>query len=81
MDESTRLHFQVPLRYPDASSNPSQLSDVYDACLGAIVGIYFANNSSYACIVGDSESGEVLLLADQWLQAQLSEKVKVKNVK
>jgi len=70
-DKSIGLNFQTPLHYPDASSNLNQLGDEYDACLGAIVGIYFANNSSYACIAGDAESGNILILADQWLSEQL----------
>ena len=78
-DRDIGLNFRIPLNYPDASSNLSQLSDEYDASLGAIVGIYFANNSSYACIVGDSQSGNMLLLADQWLQAQLRKEVKIKK--
>ncbi len=59
------------LRSPDTSYTLSELDrlcDEYDACLGAIVGIYFANNSSYACVVGDSKSGSILLLADAWLK-------------
>jgi len=80
-DKSIGLNFRIPLHYPDSSSDLNQLSDEYDACLGAIVGIYFANDSSYACIAGDSESGEILLLADEWLQTQLRKGVEVKNLK
>jgi hypothetical protein len=76
-ESSIGLNFQTPLRHPDASSNLGELGDEYDACLGAIVGIFFANKSSYACIVGNSNSGNILLLADQWLQTQLSNKVEV----
>ena len=66
------LNFRMPLSRPHTSSNLNQLGDEYDACLGAIVGIYYANNSSYACIAGDSKSGNILILADQWLREQLS---------
>ncbi len=71
-DTDIGLNFGIPLHYPDASSNLGQLSDEYDACLGAIVGIYFANNSNYACIAGDSKSGNLLILADQWLAERLA---------
>ena len=76
-DRDIGLNFRIPLNYPDASSNLSQLSDEYDACLGAIVGIYFANNSGYACLAGDSNSGNMLLLADRWLFERLSREVRV----
>lgn len=76
-DTDTGLNFPKPLHYPDASSNLGQLGDEYDACLGAIVGIYFANNSSYACIAGDSKSGNILILADRWLVERLRSRVPV----
>jgi len=76
-DADIGLNFQIPLHRPDASNNFGQLSDEYDACLGAIVGIYFANNSSYACVAGDSDSGNMLLLADRWLSERLSGEVRV----
>jgi len=77
MDVNIGLRFRTPLHHPDASSNIGQVGDEYDACLGAIAGIYFANKSSYACIVGDSHSGNILLLADRWLSEQLSSEVRV----
>lgn len=76
-DSSLGLNFSPPLRYPDISHNLNRLCDEYDACLGAIVGIYFANNSSYACLAGDSNSGNMLLLADRWLSERLSREVRV----
>jgi len=76
-DKNIGLNFRIPLHYPDNSNNLSQLSDEYDACLGAIAGIYFANNISYACIAGDSNSGSILLLADRWLSERLSREVPV----
>ena len=76
-DRDIGLNFRIPLNYPDASSNLSQLSDEYDASLGAIGGIYFANNSSYACVAGDSNSGNMLLLADRWLFERLDREVRV----
>lgn len=78
-DKGTGLNFRIPLNYPDASNNLGRLGDEYDACLGAIVGIYFANNSSYACIVGDSQSGNMLILADRWLVGKLREEVRLSN--
>ncbi len=77
MDADIGLKFQTPLHYPDASSNLNQAGDEYDACLGAIAGIHLANKSSYACIAGDSHSGNILLLADQWLSEQLGREVRV----
>jgi len=76
-DKDTGLNFQMPLHYPDASSNLGQLGDEYDACLGAIMGIYFANNSSYACIAGDSKSGNMLIFADRWLVERLRSRTPV----
>lgn len=75
------LNYRIPLRYPEASGNLGQLSDEYDACLGAIVGIYWAANSSYACIAGDSNSGNILLLADRWLAGELGREVRIDNRK
>jgi len=76
-DTDTGLNFPIPLHRPNASSNLAQLADEYDAFLGAIVGIYFANNSSYACIAGDSKSGNMLILADRWLVERLRSRVSV----
>lgn len=77
MDTVTGLNFKISIHYPDASSNLAQLGDEYDACLGAIVGLYFAKKSGYACIAGDSDSGNMLLLADRWLSERLSGEVRV----
>ena len=77
----TGLNFRIPLHYPDASANLGPLSDEYDACLGAIVGVYLAGKSSYACIAGDSSSGNILLLADRWLAGELGKEVKIDNLK
>ncbi len=77
MDTLHGLNLGIPLHYPDTSHNLAQLSDEYDACLGAIAGIYFIHSSGYACIAGDSLSGNILLLADQWLAERLSREVRV----
>jgi len=50
------------------------LADKYDACLGAIVGIFWTERNPYAWIAGDPKSGEMFLLADKWLKEQLEEK-------
>jgi len=76
-DTNTGLNFPKPLNYPHTSSNLGQLGDEYDACLGAIAGIHFANSSSYACIAGDSKSGNILILADRWLVERLRSRVPV----
>jgi len=58
----------------------ARLGDEYDACLGAIVGLYWVKRSKYACLAGKPEEGEILLLADQWLQTELEKKeVQVRN--
>ena len=75
------LRFSNPLEYPESSSNLARLADEYDACLGAIVGIHFANKSQYASIAGDSRWGSMLLLADQWLTEQLGREVEVYSPK
>lgn len=74
-DSSFGLRFSSPLRYPETKLN--ELCDEYDACLGAIVGIYWAKNSPYACIAGDNQSGNILLLSDRWLVTQLEKEVKI----
>ena len=61
----------------DTSSNLGPPRDEYDACLGAIVDVYFTSKNSNTCIAGDSNSGNILLLADRWLSEQLSRKVSV----
>ena len=76
-DPSLGLRFLTPLPYPDTLSNPDKLSDEYDACLGAIVGVYYASNSRYARIAGNSESGNMLLLTDKWLVEGLGREARV----
>lgn len=66
-DPHIGLAFKQPLPAPSMSANLSALADRYDACLGAIAGIHLANKSPFAKIVGDESSGEILLLADEWL--------------
>lgn len=83
-DSSIGLNFSPPLHYPNVSytlSGLNELCDEYDAFLGAIVGICFANNNCYACIAGDSDSGSILLLADRWLSAQLGKETKITKPK
>jgi predicted RNase H-like nuclease len=76
-DPNVGLKFSAPLDYPDSSYTVNQLkslADKYDACLGAIVGIYWAEGNPYAWVAGDPKSGEILLLADKWLKERLEEK-------
>ena len=47
------------------------LSDEFDACLGAVVGLFCVNGNPYAWVAGDQNQGEMLLLADKWLTEQL----------
>ena len=75
-DSSLGLRF--PLHHPNTCRTFSQLDrlcDEYDACLGAIVGIYWAKRKSkYVCLAGNPQEGEILLLADQWLETELKKK-------
>lgn len=50
------------------------LSDEYDACLGAVAGLYYTNGNPYARIVGGRE-GNILLLVDAWLERELGRRV------
>jgi predicted nuclease with RNAse H fold len=52
----------------------ARLGDEYDACLGAVVGLYWVKRSKYACLAGNPQEGEILLLADQWLRTELEKK-------
>jgi len=76
-DPKIGLKFSPPLDDPDSSYTLAQLrglADKYDACLGAIVGIFWTERNPYAWIAGDPKSGEMFLLADKWLKEQLEEK-------
>ncbi len=73
------LSFRPFLSYPDITSNLDELSDKYDACLGAIVGLCCVRRNRYACVAGCQNEGEILLLADHWLQAELQKEIKVRN--
>ncbi len=68
------LRFAYPLASPRACSTVGEadtLADLYDACLGAVVGWYCASGNPYAWVAGDKRQGEILLLADRWLKTQL----------
>jgi predicted nuclease with RNAse H fold len=77
-DSGIGLEFSPPLDCPDFSytwNKLNSLADKYDACLGAIVGICWAEGSHYAWIAGGSKSGEMLLLADDWLKERLKKEI------
>lgn len=62
---------------PDNSYTISKLellADQYDACLGAIVGLYCVSGNPYAWIAGNECQGKMLLLADTWLKERLEER-------
>jgi len=74
LTEHLRLSFLPPLILPDRSLGCSRLeflADGYDACLGAVVGLYCVSHSPYVWVAGDQSRGEILLLADMWLKEQL----------
>lgn len=66
--------FAQQLDFPDRSLRASELellSDEYDACLGAVVGLLYVNSNPYARVIGDKVQGEILLLTDAWLKSKL----------
>ena len=70
------LDFSQSLEPPADSFSATMLevlADQYDACLGAVVGLYCVTGNSYSWIAGDKCQGEILLLADIWLKKQLEE--------
>lgn len=74
LTEHLELNFSQPLDLPNNSFSRSHLellADKYDACLGAVVGLYCVTHSPYAWIAGDQFRGEILLLSDRWLKEQL----------
>ncbi len=73
LTEHLGLAFSPPLGFPDNSFSRCHLellADEYDACLGAVVGLYCVSHSPYVWLAGD-QSGEILLLADMWLKEHL----------
>ena len=71
------LRFSKPLDSPNGSFGRSRLeilADQYDACLGAVVGLYCVNGNPYAWIAGNEHQGEMLLLVDKWLKERLDER-------
>lgn len=80
VDTTNSLGYTITLPYPEASSRLDKLGDEYDACLGLIAGLHYVSNSPYACLVGQANSGQVLLLADRWLSERLKQEVAVSNV-
>lgn len=71
------LDFSQSLESPNNSFSVTRLevlADQYDACLGALVGLYCVTGNSYSLIAGDKHQGEMLLLADMWLKEQLEER-------
>lgn len=70
------LSFSQSLESPrDASARfrLELLADQYDACLGAVVGLYGVTGNPYSWIAGNEHQGEMLLLADIWLKKRLEE--------
>lgn len=68
------LGFSPSLDYPRSSFSRSRLellADQYDACLGAVVGLYSVTGNSYAWLAGDESQGEIVILADKWLKESL----------
>jgi len=82
VDSNISLKFSTPLAYPDSSytlNELNSLADEYDACLGAIVGICWAKGSPYAWMAGGAKSGEILVLADEWLKARLEKETQIRR--
>ncbi len=75
------LTFSEPLPAPGGDLSLAHLTDVYDACLGVIAGVFWLRQNPYAQVFGDKDNGEMLLLADEWLaQRIVCEFNKAKNV-
>lgn len=56
------------------------LVDTYEAALGAVLGAHVLSGSPYALLAGDSQQGEMLLLADAWLRTRLADRLPVRPV-
>ena len=70
------LSFSQSLDSPHGSHGRSRLellTEQYDACLGAVVGLCCATGNPYVWIVGNELQGELLLLVDMWLKKRLEE--------
>ena len=68
------FRFSKPFDPPNSSLGCSRLeilADQYDACLGAVVGLYRAAGNPYAWLAGNPSQGEMLLLTDIWLNREL----------
>ena len=71
-DADLGLRFETPLPAPDSGAyNLKRLSDVYDAVLGAVLGLHLLRNDGWALVRGDQEYGDMALLADTWLTARI----------
>jgi hypothetical protein len=74
LTQNLDLRFSQSLYSPYSSLGRSRLellADQYDACLGAVVGLYCVTGNPYAWLAGDESHGEILMLADIWLREQL----------
>ena len=75
LTQNLELRFSQSLYSPyNISARRSKLellADQYDACLGAVVGLYCVTGNPYAWLAGDESHGEILILADIWLKEQL----------
>ncbi len=71
-DADLGLRFETPLPAPDSGVySLKRLSDVYDAVLGAVLGLHLLRNNEWAVVRGDQECGDMALLADTWLAARI----------
>jgi predicted nuclease with RNAse H fold len=73
IDPDIGLQFQTPLPPPDGGAySQKRLTDIYDAALGAVLGLHLLRADGWAVVLGDTESGDLALLADTWLAERLN---------
>ena len=71
-DGDIGLRFQTPLPTPDGGAySQKRLTDVYDAALGAVLGLHLLRADGWAVVKGDTKSGDLALLADTWLAERI----------
>lgn len=51
-----------------------QIAGAYGACLAALPGLYWLRNHPAACLAGDRERGQLLLLSQEEITSRLRER-------
>ena len=67
-----RLDFWPPLPSPEGQKyGLKRTGDIYDAALGAVLGLHLLREDGWAVVKGDEEHGDMALLADSWLAGRI----------